>query len=71
MDTGCAWRAPRSPRDPSPTGTPYLYYDVVGSVGQPGRGPDYGYLAGLLYGVRLKPDLSGIEGIPVLCVEAD
>jgi beta-xylosidase len=52
-------------------GTPYLYYDVVGSVGQPGRGPSYGHLTGLLYAVRLAPDLSTTVGERVLCVKAD
>lgn len=43
--------------------TPFLYYDVVGSVG--------GHLTGLLYAVRLTPDLAGTSGERVLYVKAD
>ena len=48
-------------------GTPYLYFDKVGVTNSSSRR----YLSGLVYGVRLKSDLSGIDGKPVLCVQAD
>lgn len=48
-------------------GTPYLFFDKVGIIGKPPKQ----YLSGIIYGVRLKADLSGIEGEPVLCVQAD
>lgn len=38
--------------------TPYLFFDKVGAVGQPPKR----YLSGIIHGVKLKPDLSGIEG---------
>jgi beta-xylosidase len=50
---------------------PYLFFDKVGSVGEPWRGPEHGHLFGHIYAVRLKPDLSGIIGEPVLCLKAD
>ncbi len=48
-------------------GTPYLYFAKVGVIPPPPRR----YLSGIVYGVRLKADLSGIEGEPVLCTQAD
>jgi beta-xylosidase len=45
-------------------GTPYLYFNKVGK-----KEPE-GYLFGLIYCAKLKPDLSGLAGDPVLCVEA-
>lgn len=52
-------------------GTPYLFFDKVGVVGEPGKGPEHGHLYGIIYGVRLTADLSGVIGEPVKCVEAD
>ncbi len=52
-------------------GTPYLFFNKVGVVGQPWRGPEHGHLFGHIYAAKLKPDLSAIEGQPVLCTKAD
>ena len=52
-------------------GTPYLYFARVGVVGEPWAEPSTGYIFGKIYGVRLKPDLSGVVGEPVLCTEAE
>jgi len=50
-------------------GTAYLFFDKVGSVGEPWKGT--GYLYGIIYAVKLKDDLSAIAGEPVKCIEAD
>jgi len=52
-------------------GTPYLYFDKVGVVGNPHAQPSTGYLYGVIYVARLKEDLSGLAGEPVLCIQAD
>jgi beta-xylosidase len=46
--------------------TPYLFFDKVGVLQTPGKS----FLSGVVYGVKLKPDLSGIDGEPVLCSQA-
>jgi GH43 family beta-xylosidase len=46
--------------------TPYLYYEMVGSVGE-FRNND-GFLWGYIFGVELSPDLSGIKNEPTLCL---
>ena len=49
-------------------GTPYLFFDHVGVLPQnDGKGPMFG----LIYAMRLKRDLSGPAGEPVLCAKAD
>lgn len=48
-------------------GAPYLFFDKVGVIKNPSRQ----YLSGVIYGVKLKPDLSGIDGEPALCAQAD
>ena len=48
-------------------GAPYLFFTKVG-VSEP---PPKRFLLGINHGVRLKLDLSGIEGEPVLCTQAD
>lgn len=48
-------------------GTPYLFFDKVGVIDPPPRR----YLSGIIYGVKLAPDLSGVVGEPVLCLQAD
>jgi GH43 family beta-xylosidase len=52
-------------------GTPYVFFSKVGVVGEPWREPSTGYIYGIVYGARLAPDLSGIDGEPVLCAQAD
>jgi len=47
-------------------GTPYLFYEKVGAVGQPGVGG--GYLWGRIFGVPLKEDLSAPVAEPTLCL---
>ncbi|MBI1177735.1 family 43 glycosylhydrolase [bacterium] len=47
--------------------TPYLFFDKVGVI----QTPKKRYLSGVVYGVKLKSNLSGIEGEPVLCSQAD
>ncbi|MEZ5326940.1 MAG: glycoside hydrolase family 43 protein [Verrucomicrobiales bacterium] len=48
-------------------GTPYLFFTRVGVVVIGGKR----FLSGKNYGAKLKPDLSGIDGEPMLCSEAD
>jgi beta-xylosidase len=48
-------------------GTPYLYFTKVGVTDPPPKR----FLLGINHGVKLKPDLSGIDGEPVLCTRAD
>lgn len=48
-------------------GTPYLFFDKVGVIDPPPRR----YLSGIIYVVKLKSDLSGPVGEPVLCSQAD
>jgi GH43 family beta-xylosidase len=48
-------------------GTPFLFFTRVGVLATPAKR----YLQGVNYGVKLKVDLSGIDGEPVLCTEAD
>lgn len=51
-------------------GTPYLYFAKVGAVGRPRARPvsdRTGYLYGVIYGIKLKKDLSGTIGRPFLC----
>jgi len=48
-------------------GTPYLFFTKVGVTDPPPKR----FLLGINYGVRLKPDLSGVDGQPVLCTQAD
>ncbi len=52
-------------------GAPYLFYDKVGSVGEPWKGAEHGHLYGIIYAVKLKDDLSEIIGEPIKCTEAD
>jgi beta-xylosidase len=52
-------------------GTPYLFFDKVGVVGEPWKGSEHGHLYGIIYGVQLKRDLSAVIGEPVECVKAD
>ncbi|NLF37944.1 family 43 glycosylhydrolase [bacterium] len=47
-------------------GAPYLFFDKVGTVTNPVK-----YMYGMIYGMKLKPDLSGPAGEPVLCAQAD
>lgn len=47
-------------------GTPYLYYEKVGSVGEFWN--KKGYLWGQIYGVELTKDLSKLKHEPVLCL---
>lgn len=47
-------------------GTAYLYFAKVGVQEEPGR-----KLLGQIHGVRLRPDLSGSAGRPVVCVKAE
>ena len=47
--------------------TPYLYYEMVGAVGQPRT--ETGYFWGMIFGVSLSDDLSHlVGGEPKLCV---
>ncbi len=48
-------------------GAPYLFFSKVGVWERPRKR----YLSGEIYGVKLKPDLTGIDGKPVLCSRAD
>lgn len=48
-------------------GTPYLFFAKVGVIDAPPKR----YLSGMVYGVKLKLDLSGLDGEPVLCTQAD
>ena len=41
-------------------GTPYLYYEMVGAVGQPRS--ENGYFWGMIFGVQLSEDLSRLVG---------
>jgi len=52
-------------------GTPYLFFDKVGVVGEPWKEPSEGYIYGMIYAVRLAEDLSVPVGEPVLCLQAD
>lgn len=47
-------------------GTPYLYYEMVGVVGQPWQ--DQGYFWGFIFGTQLSDNLSWVQGEPTLCV---
>ena len=48
-------------------GTPYLYYEMVGAVGQPRT--ETGYFWGMIFGVQLSNDLSQFAGgEPKLCI---
>jgi beta-xylosidase len=47
-------------------GQVYLYYEMVGSVGEFWK--RQGYLWGVIFGARLSPDLSQMIGEPVLCI---
>jgi beta-xylosidase len=47
-------------------GQVYLYYEMVGAVGEFWK--EAGYLWGMIFGVRLSPDLSHMVGEPVLCI---
>ncbi len=47
-------------------GKPYLYYEMVGVVGEPWK--DNGYFWGNIFGATLKNDLSGLTAAPKLCV---
>jgi beta-xylosidase len=47
-------------------GQPYLYYEMVGSVGEFWK--QKGYLWGVIFGVKLTPDLSHMVGEPVPCI---
>jgi beta-xylosidase len=47
-------------------GQPYLYYEMVGAVGEFWKGK--GYLWGMIYGARLSEDLSRMTQEPVLCL---
>ena len=47
-------------------GTPYLYYEMVGSVGEFWN--KAGYLWGYIFGVELSDDLSELKQQPVLCL---
>jgi beta-xylosidase len=46
-------------------GTPYVYFAKVRS------GPAPAKMSGMIYGAKLKKDLSGLAGKPVLCAQAD
>jgi beta-xylosidase len=50
-------------------GTPYLYFEKVGSVGEFWN--DAGYLWGMIFGVKLSPDLLSMTSEPVLCLYPD
>jgi beta-xylosidase len=50
-------------------GTPYLFFEKVGSVGEFWNGA--GYLWGMIFGVPLTPDLLTMSGEPVLCLYPD
>jgi len=52
-------------------GSAYLFFDKVGTVGDAWSEGANGYLYGIIYGVRLKDDLTGITGEPVKCLEVD
>jgi GH43 family beta-xylosidase len=52
-------------------GTPYLFFDKVGAVGDLHAEPSTGYMFGIIYAVQMKPDLSGPVGEPVLCTQAE
>jgi beta-xylosidase len=47
-------------------GQAYLYYEMVGAVGEFWK--QEGYLWGMIFGVKLSPDLSTMIGEPVLCI---
>lgn len=47
-------------------GTPYLYFTKVEVIQEASKR----YLSGVNYGVRIKADLSGMDGEPVLCTQA-
>ncbi len=48
-------------------GTPYLFFAKVGVIPSPPKQ----YLPCIVYGVKLKSDLGGIDGEPTLCARAD
>lgn len=50
---------------------PYIYFTRVGATGNPYASPPTGYMYGKTYGARLSPDLTQLQGEPVLCVQAD
>lgn len=52
-------------------GTPYLFFDKVGVVGNPRLEPSTGYMYGIIHAVKLAEDLSCPLGEPVLCIQAD
>ncbi len=52
-------------------GTPYIYFTKVGTEPNPPGSSQDRHLYGVTYGARLKDDLSGLDGDPVLCVRAD
>jgi len=52
-------------------GSAYLFFDKVGAEGDAWSEKAEGYLYGIIYGVRLKDDLSGTSGEPVKCLEAE
>lgn len=52
-------------------GTPYLFFDKVGVVGEPWAKPSTGYMYGIIYAAKLKEDLSGLLGEALLCAQAD
>lgn len=47
-------------------GTPYLFFDKVGAITTPTFS-----LYGIIYALRLTPDLTAAAGEPVLCAQAD
>ena len=48
-------------------GMPYLYYEMVGTVGKPHQ--QSGYFWGMIFGVQLSEDLSQfVDGEPKLCI---
>ncbi len=52
-------------------GTPYLFFTRVGVVRKDPEHPENKLITGATYGVRLRDDLSGLDGEPVLCVQAE
>jgi len=48
-------------------GSPFLYFTKVGVTQEASKK----YLLGINYGVKLKSDLNGLDGHPVLCTQAD
>lgn len=50
-------------------GTPYLFYEQVGSVGEFWNGK--GFLWGMIFGVTMSPDLLTMTREPVFCLYAD